>query len=285
VSLYVEQDDAPEVGAVVPRAIGSSGGVVFVPGAFVHAALPVLDPGDHGDWVRSSRTVNLRLRSGVDPSGVPIGLPHGSIARLLLSWVATEAKRTGIPEVRIGTSLGMLMCSLGFDARSQSGGVNGTITRVREQARRLFSCSAVIERLKDGTARGGSLWTPSPTLFSDPIGSVVTLTEHFMTEIVDHGVPTDQSTLRGLSRSALSMDIYVWLSWRFSFLRGDQKVSWEQLQLQFGSASEQTKKFREIFTTALERVREVYPDIRVSTGPYGLTLRPSKTSVPKLRYF
>lgn len=256
-----------------------------MPGAFVHAALPMKDPGAHGDWVRSSRTVTLCLRSGVDSAGVPLGLPYGSIARLLLSWVATEAKRTGIPEVRVGTSLGMLMFSLGFDARSQSGGANGTVTRVKEQARRLFSCSAVVERLKDGATLGGHLWTPSLALISEPIGSVVTLTEHFMTEIVDHGVPADQATLRGLSRSALSMDIYVWLSWRFSFLRGDQKVGWEQLQQQFGSASEETKKFRQTFTTALERVRKVYPDIRVSTGPYGLTLRPSKTSVPKLRIY
>ncbi len=284
-SLYVYQDDELEGGAAAPRTTVRARGVAFVPGALVHAALPVQDPGAGSDWVRSSRTVNLRLRSGVDPSGVPFGLPYGSIARLLLSWVTTEVKRTGIPEVRLGTSLGMLMFGLGFDSRSQSGGANGTVTRVREQARRLFSCSAVIERVKDGTTQGGSLWIPSPTLISEPIGSVVTFTEHFMTETVDHGVPADQLTLRGLSRSALSMDIYVWLSWRFSFLRGDQKVGWEQLQQQFGSASEQINKFRQTFTTALERVREVYPDIRVSTGPYGLTLRPSKTSVPKLRHF
>lgn len=283
-SLYVDQDEVTTSGAAVPRASRRSGGIAFFPGAFLHAGLPVLDPGPSGDWVRASRTVSLLLRSGVNSSGEPVGLPYGSIARLLLSWVTSEVRRTGDPEIRLGPSVSTLMWSLGFDSRSQTGGVNGTVTRVKEQARRLFSSSAIIERHKDGTTQGGSLWTPSQNLLDEPIGSMVTLSEHFMTEITEHAVPADRATLLGLSRSSLSMDIYFWLSWRFSFLRGEQKVGWDQLQQQFGSVSQQARKFRETFTSALERVREVYPDIRVSAGPYGLTLRPSKTSVPKLRH-
>lgn len=259
-SLDVERFEVEASEAAVTRPPRAPGGVALMPSAFLHAGLPLKDPGPGADWVRASRTVTLRLRPGIGPSGEPIGLPFGSVARLLVSWVTTEAMKTRSPEIRLGVSVGTFLSSLGFEARAQSGGDNGTIARVKEQARRLFSCSATIDRQRDENTEPVELWKASPALIVQPIGSVLTLSEVFMTEIANHAVPADQATVLGLSRSALSMDIYWWLSWRFSFLQGDQKVSWEQLQQQFGSRTELTRKFKQTFTFALERVRAVYPD-------------------------
>lgn len=76
---------------------------------------------------------NLRV-SIVAPSA--IGLPYGSYPRLLLAWLTTEAFRTGDPLLCLGESLSKFMDALGLKS---TGGQWGTITRLRDQANRLFS--------------------------------------------------------------------------------------------------------------------------------------------------
>ena len=65
-------------------------------------------------------------------------LPYGSLPRLLLAWVCTEAVRTQSPELILGDSLSAFMRKL--DLYSTSGGTTGGWTRLRNQMRRLFGC-------------------------------------------------------------------------------------------------------------------------------------------------
>ena len=67
-----------------------------------------------------------------------IGLPYGSIPRLLVSWVTTEAVRTRCPVLELGPSLSAFMAELGL---TPTGGQWGTITRLRDQMTRLFASS------------------------------------------------------------------------------------------------------------------------------------------------
>ena len=61
-------------------------------------------------------------------------LPYGSLPRLLLAWVSTEAVRTQSRELILGPSLAEFMRKLGV---YNSGGPPQT--RLRNQMRRLFS--------------------------------------------------------------------------------------------------------------------------------------------------
>ena len=65
-------------------------------------------------------------------------LPYGTLPRLLLAWVCTEAVRTQSPELVLGDSLSEFMRRLGI--YSTSGGTTGGRTRLRNQMRRLFGC-------------------------------------------------------------------------------------------------------------------------------------------------
>jgi hypothetical protein len=89
-----------------------------------------------------------------------------------------------------------------------------------------------------------------------------------------------------LRKSPLALDIYTWLTYRFSYLRRPTEVPWEALALQFGSEYKDMFHFRASFKEALARVLMVYQRARIGEGNYGLQLFPSRTSVrilqPKL---
>ena len=63
----------------------------------VQCTLPHTDPGEAPLWTRTNGNVTLIIaRTGFDPeTRKPIGYPYGSLPRLLLYWLNTEAVRTG----------------------------------------------------------------------------------------------------------------------------------------------------------------------------------------------
>ena len=63
-----------------------------------------------------------------------VGLPYGSIPRLLLSWMTTEAVHTRSPVLELGPTLSAFMAELGL---TRSGGPKGDITRLKKQIERL----------------------------------------------------------------------------------------------------------------------------------------------------
>ena len=64
-------------------------------------------------------------------------LPFGSLPRLLLAWVCTEAVQTQSRELILGKSLSEFMRTLGMEP--VGGGATGARTRLRNQLRRLFN--------------------------------------------------------------------------------------------------------------------------------------------------
>src|ERR1700683_5386039 len=63
----------------------------------VQCSLPHSDPGGRDVWARTHGAVTMVVvRTGLDPKTMKlIGYPYGSIPRLLLCWMNTEAVRTG----------------------------------------------------------------------------------------------------------------------------------------------------------------------------------------------
>ena len=71
-----------------------------------------------------------------------IGLPYGSVPRLLLAWITTEACRTKDRELLLGDSLSAFMREFGM---VPTGGRWGSITRLWNQAHRLFSSTISLD--------------------------------------------------------------------------------------------------------------------------------------------
>ena len=220
-----------------------------------------------------------------------IGLPYGSIPRLIVSWITTEAVRTKQRELVLGDSLSAYMEKLGM---VPTGGRWGTITRLREQIRRLLSASVMaVYDAEDGWAHKSVQMFADSRLWWDPKSpeqaglwqSTLTLGADFFAEVVERPIPVDMRALQALKRSPMALDIYVWLTYRFSYLKQPTVIPWPALQAQFGAGYPDTSRgladFRRAYRKAMAKVLAIYP-AKVEDRLDGLLMRPSRTHVSKV---
>jgi hypothetical protein len=216
-----------------------------------------------------------------------IGLPYGAVPRLLLAWLTTEALKTQSMELELGNSLSGFMRELDMVA---TGGRWGSITRLKDQARRLFSCtvSATFEDgqksaiLNQSIASKAVLWWDA----KDPEQaglwqSTVKLSEAFFNEVVSHPVPVDMRALKALKKSPLALDTYCWLTYRASYAKRPCLIPWAVLALQFGSEYTRQRDFKAAFLTELRKVVTVYGWAQVEATDDGLLVKPSVTHISK----
>ena len=267
-ALAIEAQEAKEAGAVG-----------FMARALTQATMPHRKTHDP-IFRRKNGSFSLAMLTHPD-----VGLPYGSIPRLLLSWMTTEAVRTRSPNLELGPTLSAFMTELGLARR---GGERGDITRFRNQTIRLF-CSTVSCRYEDKAHDAGanlnivekySLWWNPKTPNQMPLWkSTVTLGNSFFNEITNRPVPVDMRALKALKRSPLALDIYCWLTYRMSYLRKPTEIPWVALQMQFGADYTQTRQFKAAFLEHLRAVLARYPEANVEEGEWGLLLKPSKPHV------
>ena len=210
-----------------------------------------------------------------------IGLPYGSVPRLLMAWLTTEAVRTKNRELVLGANLSQFMRELGL---VPTGGRWGTITRLKDQIRRLFSCAISCTYDDEATTQGTNLmivddyslwWNPRDPDEVMLFESKVYLSEKFFNEIIAHPVPLDMRVLKLLCKSPMALDIYSWLTYRMSYLGKPTVITWDSLKTQFGSEYKELKTFKYNFNKHLKTVLKVYSSARVSDEQNGLMLYPS----------
>ena len=223
-----------------------------------------------------------------------IGLPYGTIPRLLLIWLTNEAVRTRSREIVLGNSLSAFMRQLGM---TPTGGKKGTITSLRAQMRRLFACT--ITCVYDHPTHAWSLdairlvdqaiqwWQPHAGHISSASGwqSVLLLGERFFQEAIDSPVPLSVDAIRRLRRSSFALDIYCWLTHRLSYLQRPTLIPWTSLQAQFGSGYQFNARglldFRKVFRARLNTVCKIYPTAKITYDTHGVQLHRSSPHVPR----
>lgn len=268
-ALAIEDADAREAGALG-----------FMARAMVQATLPHRKV-DSTYFERRNGAFTLSMQA------LPkIGLPYGALPRLLLAWTTTEAVKTKSRELELGDSMSAFMAELGLQA---TGGSHGSITRLKNQTRRLFTATVAasyedenhIEDMGYRLADRSVLWWHS----KDPeqVGlwkSTVTLSEQFFNEVIDRPVPIDMRAMKALKQSPMALDIYTWLTYRMSYLKRPTVIPWDAVATMFGSNYKQLKHFKQAFIEELRRVMVVYPQARVEVADDGLMVKPSPTHIP-----
>lgn len=216
-----------------------------------------------------------------------VGLPYGSIPRLLVSWVTTEAVRTGERELTLGESLSGFMRELDM---VPTGGRWGSVTRLKDQMKRLFASSVTCTYDGGQTFAIDSIrvvdsaqlwWDPKKPEQATLWESKLVLGERFFEEIKQNPVPVDMRALKALKKSPMSLDIYCWLTYRMSYLKKPTVIPWEMLQLQFGADYSRTRDFKAYFLRQLNAVMAIYQDARVDSLNHGLELKPSRSHIGK----
>lgn len=269
-ALAIEEEDARSAGALG-----------FMARAMVMATLPHSKV-EGNEFVRKNGNYTLTLLA---PSA--IGLPYGSVPRLLLAWLTTEAVRTKSPDLLLGDSLSYFMRELEM---TPTGGRWGSITRLKEQTRRLFNSTVTASYEDDRTIadRGyrltekSVLWWDSPEPKQAGLWlSTVTLSDQFYREVIDRPVPIDMRAIKALKRSPMALDIYTWLTYRMSYLKRPTVIPWEGVAMMLGSGYAELRYFKRYFLIELKKVLLVYPAVNVEALDDGLMIRPSKTHIPK----
>ena len=262
--------------------------LAFMARALVMATLPHSEP-DGLVFQRKNGHYTLTMIAHPD-----YGLPYGALVRLILVWLITEAITKKSPDIFLGKSLSAFLRQLSL---RNNGGERGSAVRVRDQLIRLLTCSISCdfhdnnqgfhENEKIHISRSFKFWwNPLEDEGNDlKAGSKIILAKDFFDGLMKNSIPIDFCALRLLRHSPLQMDIYIWLTYRFSFLKSEILISWKILIQQFGADyaddAQGIRNFKKKFIQALKRVWLVYPEANATPNDKGLILYPSDTHVRK----
>lgn len=265
----------------------------FMARQLVQATLPHKNPGNVPAWTRKNGDLKLTVQAGWDETrDRTIGYPYGTLPRLLLFWITTEAIRTGQPRLELGNSLAAFMRELGLDP--SRGGKRSDARRLRDQMERLFAARiSFTQEKREGANRGkawlrmsvaprGVMWwdernPEQPCLFR----SWIQLSAEFFEAIRSAPVPVNMQALRALKGSALALDLYAWASYTAYIATQTGKarfVSWELLMEQFGGGYAHVQHFRAKAKAALRKIKVVYPGLSIGKAQGGIEILPGASA-------
>jgi Plasmid encoded RepA protein len=234
-------------------------------------------------WRREGHNLTMLITSGVDRTGMPLGLPFGSYARFILLFLQSEAIRTGSREVELGRSMRAWLGSMGLSIGGK------TYKQVTDQARRISGCTLTFYADRQGTElmrRAGFVdgainltdIGEQPSLWQER----VLLNEEFFRALREHPVPLSEAALRAIGPRSMVIDTYIWLAYRLHALKREMEIGWPALYAQFGAGYGQIRFFRRHFIECIALATAAYPEARVDLSDRGLILRPSRPAVPKI---
>lgn len=210
-------------------------------------------------------------------------LPYGTVPRLIMVHVSSEAVRTQQRIINIGDSARQFLTQLGLHS---SGGPRGGYTALRQQVRALAACRLVLGTSLNGRAitvdakpfHRFEAWLPDDSTQSSLWPGQVELSHEFFNSLCGHAVPLDPRALAVLKHTALGLDVYAWLAHRLCRVTkaNGVRLSWQNLREQFGQEYADRRNFKKAFRRALRQATTVYPDARISEAPGGVILLPSR---------
>ena len=237
-------------------------------------------------WTREGHRTTLLIESGRDRQKGFIGVPYGSIARLILLYLQTEAIRTNSPEVELGRSMKSWMSRMSLTTGGK------TYQLVTEQARRISACRLTFFTEQEGGAenRHNGAFVQDAITFANPVDDEVQpslwqdhvrLDAGFWKSLREHPVPVREEAIKAIGTRSMAIDVYIWLAYRLHSLGKITPVSWAAVHGQFGAGFRLIRQLKPSFSEALNLALAVYPEARVDIERDGILLHPSPPAVPK----
>ncbi len=217
-----------------------------------------------------------------DKTRVTVGVPYGARARLLILWLTTQARATQSRFLEIGRIEDWLTdAGIAFNPDSVASAKEQLIrlsfanfTMVMKQDDfEFFTADRLIDKAvfqKDDIINAKSGKFAAVRL---PLG--VELSSKAYERFTGHGViPVSTEALRKISHNAMSIDIYLYLSYKLPLISlGDSELlSWSRLVAQFGSG-ETKARFRQNFDNSIAQALSAYSGANVDITKEGLVLR------------
>ena len=258
---------------------------------FCQTVLPYRDPGPTVRvWEREQGKISLRLEAGYIKKPrvgfVPIGLPFGAAARLILCHVNTEALRRGEPTIEVEGSM------TAFVHRLQGFAPNGAqIRRFKDQVARLSGAlirlavdrEDSVTQIDTKIVEAFEVWKDKGEGEQATFPSVIELSPRYFESLQNHAVPLDERAVSALAHSAMALDVYCWMAQRLHRVdpRRGQFLAWANLHEQFGQGYKHIRQFRAAFLDVLKLVKAQYPAARFGTDEGGMMLGNSPPPVQR----
>ncbi|RYF22913.1 MAG: plasmid replication initiator [Oxalobacteraceae bacterium] len=256
---------------------------LFLFTGWAQAALPHRKLADDAHWEISNDHVTLIVQPGLQKiSGevIPIGVPYGSRARLILLYLQTEALRLNSREVELGRSMNHWLSRLGVPLGGEGA------RSVRDQANRLSRCRLTFELQRGGRSGllnqnivDSALFLSSDERQGSLALETARLSEGFFNQLKAHAMPVDEAAIRQISNNSLAIDVYLWLAFRLRSLAKPTPITWRSMKAQFGQGVNRLDNFRTHYRKALDLALSVYPEAKVEEDASGVTLFPSRPPV------
>lgn len=269
----------------------------FLTRQLVQVTLPHSCPGDVPIWKRTNGNLSLSIRPGWNhEKEQPLGLPFGSIPRLLLFWITTEALRNQSRKILLGDSLAGFMRDVGMSPAT-GGGKRSDAARLKSQMERLFRATISLEISYDLQTSKGKKWldmqiAPKGELWwdfkspeqADLFGSWIELGEEFYDAIITSPVPLDKRALNALKRSPMALDLYSWATYKTFVLsqssKKEQFIPWRSFMLQLGANYSNVKDFKTKAKATFNKVQAVYPSLKMEDCDGGFIIKAGRPAVP-----
>jgi hypothetical protein len=270
----------PDLFERVSAVAGEAPSPSFLHSALCAMSLPVRRPADeHAPIIRQDGQYTLVINPKPVVETVDgqqrfqsLGVPYGSLPRLVLIHIMTEAVRTKSRHIVLGKTFTDWMRRMGF--RTISYGPRGSATLIKEQLDRLLACEWVIrwDNATDQTEREFGI--KEIKLTNEYAGvdrrngafmREIFMTEGFYEHLREHAVPLNETAIRQIRDSATALDLYTWLAYRLPRINAKRSmaISWQQLAVHFGNDGKNIRKFRQTVRDAWERqVSAVYPEAK-----------------------
>ena len=246
--------------------------------------LPRTNPGKRERYVRRNGPWAMVMIAG----GTEGRLPYGTLPRLVLAWICTEAVRTQSRRLTLGRSLSEFMRKL--DLNPSSGGAKSDRGRLHNQLERLLRATVELNYSGEkGTHWVGDRITNESHLWWDPRRpdepvlweSSIELGEKFFKEIIGRPIPIDMNVLKAMKRSALGLDLYLWLTCKLYKLKVPWAIEWRKLYAQFAPNPTAGDRFainglRKDVLRELKKLKAAWPELDYRTPKGRLELRPTR---------
>lgn len=248
--------------------------LAFLPPVLCQLSLP-RSRQEGQEFIRRSGDAWLVVQAGyLDEGNGPVlqTVPYGPMARLVLAYVLTQAKRFDSKEIKVGKNPSQFIELVGINGKD-----GRRYSKLSEQLKALAA-----SRIQYG--RSGVTVSPAPPIKSffhwrngEIWPGVVELSDELFHNLKASAVPLDYQALLSLSDSSLAMDIYTWLSTRLHQIHKKKPVVvyWHNLLEQFGQeyqGKDRAKDFQKRFLPALYKAMEAYPRAKVREVTGGLLL-------------
>ncbi len=279
------------------------GETAFLSRFLVQCTLPHKDPGNVPVWKRKNGAYTLVIQPGWDErNDCQMGYPYGILPRLILIWIVTEAKRTGVRRLHLGGRLAEFSHELGLD--SSKGGKRSDTARVKEQFARLIGSHISYRRRWDHTEWDGKKlqhvemesMQRQPIVNRSVLGwwnagknpsfdSYIELSQEFFAAIMESAIPFDLRAITTLRKSPLALDLYLFCNYIGANLktRGKTKhlLTWKMLGQQLGCDYADQDNLKKKIKAAMRKVKLAHSGLKVDYPPQGggLEIHVSKPAI------